>query len=60
MFSYKKAILICVVQETKEYLPACGATTKENATIIFSPLLQYISRHSNQLIFACFARNLED
>lgn len=35
---------MCLVQETEKYLPACGGTTKENATIIFSTLLQYISR----------------
>jgi hypothetical protein len=44
MLSSKKAILICVVQETEKYLPACEGTTRENATTIFSTLLKYISR----------------
>ena len=56
MLSSKKAILMYVVQETEKYLPACGGTNKENATIIFSTLLQYISRKTQ----ACFKRKFED
>jgi hypothetical protein len=44
MLSSKKAILICVVQETQKYLPTCGGTTRENDTTIFSTLIKYISR----------------